>query len=177
VSREVRKWAPWLVMLVVLVIALVIGTVRSSGPQTNADRVMAIARTLKCPVCDGESVAESNADASLQIRADIAKRLDQGQTADQIRAYYASPEHYGPGILLTPSSSGVSSLVWSIPVIVLVISLAVLVTLFRRWKVRGDVHATDADRDLVGAALGNPVPPDPEPEVDGEDDDEQGSGR
>lgn len=174
-SRRARVWAPWLAMAVVLVVALVVGTMRSSGPETNADRVMAIARTLKCPVCDGESVAESNADASLQIRADIAKRLDQGQTADQIRAYYASPDRYGPGVLLTPSSSGISSLVWIIPVIALVISAAVLVALFRRWQVRGDVHATAADRELVGAALGDLDEAAPD---DGSDlDDEQGSGR
>ncbi len=89
-ESRVRVWAPWLAMLVVLAVALVIGTFGSSGPETNADRVIAISRTLKCPVCSGESVAESNADASLDIRADIAKRLDQGQSADQIRAYYAA---------------------------------------------------------------------------------------
>jgi len=166
VSARLRPWGPWLAMAVVLVVALTIGTLGSSGPQTNADRVMAIARTLKCPVCSGESVAESNADASLQIRADIAKRLDQGQSAGQIQAYYASKY---PGILLTPSSSGVSSLVWIIPVIALVISFAVLVALFRRWKVRGEVHATEADRELVGAALGS------EPDEAIEDD--EGSGR
>jgi cytochrome c-type biogenesis protein CcmH len=151
-------------MAVVLVTALIIGTLGSSGPETNADRVIAISRTLKCPVCEGESVAESNADASLDIRADIAKRLDEGQSADQIRAYYAA--HYGPSILLTPSSSGVSSLVWVIPVIALVVSGAVLFFLFRRWRVRGDVHASAADRELVEQAL------DDEPE-----DVEQGSGR
>ena len=150
-SSSLRRWGPWLAMAVVLVVALAIGTFASSAPETNADRVMAISRTLKCPVCSGESVAESNADASLQIRADIAKRLDQGQTADQIRDYYAS--RYGQDILLTPSSSGISSLVWVIPVVALVVSFAVLVALFRRWKVRGDIHATEADRELVGDAL------------------------
>jgi cytochrome c-type biogenesis protein CcmH len=163
-------------MAVVLVVALTIGTLGSSGPQTNADRVMAIARTLKCPVCDGESVAESNADASLQIRADIAKRLDQGQTADQIRAYYASPERYGPSILLTPSSTGISSLVWIIPIMVLVVSFAVLVALFRRWKVRGEVHASAADRALVGAAL-EAHPHSEIDEGDGDGFDGEGAGR
>jgi len=174
VSTRLRTWGPWLAMAVVVLVALTIGTLGSTGPQTNADRVMAIARTLKCPVCDGESVAESNADASLQIRADIAKRLDQGQTADQIRAYYASPERYGSSILLTPSSTGISSLVWIIPIMVLVVSFAVLVALFRRWKVRGEVHASDADRALVGAAL--EAHPDHERDPD-EIADDEGSGR
>ncbi len=55
---------------------------------------------------------------------------------------------------------------WIIPVIALVISGAVLFTLFRRWHVRGDVHATAADRALVEQAL-----------VVEPDDPEQGSGR
>ena len=49
---------------------------------------MAIARTLKCEVCEGESVAQSDSDFAQQTRVDIAKRLDQGQTAEQIRAFY-----------------------------------------------------------------------------------------
>jgi hypothetical protein len=35
----------------------------------------------------------------------------------------------------------------------LVLAFAGLAVVFQRWKVRGDVHATDADRALVGLAL------------------------
>ena len=139
-------------MAVILVTALVVGTLGSSGPVTQQDRVMAIARTLKCPVCSGESVAESNVDASQLIRTDIAKRLEQGQSADQIRSYYAG--RYGEGILLTPSSTGVSSLVWIVPGHRARGGGAVLVGVFRHWRIRGDVHATEADRELVEEALG-----------------------
>jgi cytochrome c-type biogenesis protein CcmH len=148
-----RLWAPWLAMAAILVVALFIGTVGSSGPQTNEQRVIAIAQTLRCPVCDGESVAESDSDASVQIRQEIARRLDEGQTPDQIRAYLASPDRYGARILLDPSRSGVSSLVWIIPVVALVVAGAVLVLVFRRWRSTATMHATDRDRDLVGHAL------------------------
>jgi len=150
-----RVWGPWIVMAVILAVALAIGTFGSSGPQTQEQRVIAIASTLKCPVCSGESVAESDADASIQIRQEIAKRLDQGQTPDQIRAYLAAPDRYGAGILLTPSRSGVSSLVWVIPVIALVVSGAVLFVVFRRWRVSATMHASAKDRDLVRVALGD----------------------
>jgi len=150
-ARGIGVWLPWIAMAVILGTALIIGTLGSSGPVTQQDRVMAIARTLKCPVCSGESVAESDVDASKLIRTDIAQRLEQGQSASQIRSYYAG--RYGEGILLTPSSSGVSSLVWIVPVIALVASAAVLIGVFRRWRVRGDVHATEADRELVADAL------------------------
>jgi cytochrome c-type biogenesis protein CcmH len=160
------RWGAWLAIGVVLVITFAVG-IRSTGPPpTNADRLLAISQTIKCPQCHGESVAESNADVSVEIRADIAKRLDQGQTDDQIRSYYAG--RYGDYILLTPKATGVTSLVWIIPVVALVVGIAGLVVAFRRWQVRGDVHATAADRELVGRALGG--------DLSG-DDGEMGSGR
>jgi cytochrome c-type biogenesis protein CcmH len=149
------RWGPWIAIAVVLGITLFIGTRTSSTPPTNADRLLTISRTIKCPVCSGESVAESNASVSVAIRADIGKRLEQGQTDDQIRQYYA--DTYGEYILLTPQATGVTSLVWILPVIGLVLALAGLVVVFRRWKVRGDVHATAADRELVGRALDDGV--------------------
>ena len=162
------RWGAWVAIGVVLLITFAIGIQSTGPPPTNADRLLAISQTIKCPQCHGESVAESNADVSIQIRADIAKRLDQGQTDDQIRAYYAST--YGDFILLTPKATGVTSLVWIIPVVAFVLGVAGLVVAFRRWKVRGDVHATAADRELVGRALGTDG-------SGGDDDAEMGSGR
>jgi len=145
-----RSWAPWLPLVLVVALALGIGTFGSTGPATNEERVLAIARTLKCQVCRGESVAESNADSSRAIYSDIAQRVGKGETDDEIRQFYA--DHY-EGILLTPSSSGLTGLVWILPVVALVLSLAGLAVAFRRWSAPEDAHATDDDRALVHAAL------------------------
>jgi len=91
--RRSRKW------LAFVLGALVVGTLRDHGPLTAQDRVTAISRTIKCPTCQGESVAESNAGPSKEIRRDIAERVQQGQTDDQIRQAYA--DNYGDYILLT----------------------------------------------------------------------------
>ena len=145
------RWGAWIAIAVVVAISLGVGTMNSVAPKTNADRLLAISESLKCPVCSGESVAQSNVSVSIDIRADIAKRIDQGQTDDQIRQYYA--DRYGDYILLTPKSTGVTSLVWILPVVALVLAFAGLMVAFQRWKVRADVHATAADRELVGRAL------------------------
>jgi cytochrome c-type biogenesis protein CcmH len=151
VRSFLARWGAWMAIAAVVAISLAVGTVSSASPKTNADRLLAISQSLRCPVCSGESVAESNVSVSVDIRADIAKRIDQGQTDDQIRQYYA--DHYGEYILLTPKSTGVTSLVWIIPVVGLVLAFAGLAVAFQRWKVRGEVHATAADRELVGRAL------------------------
>ena len=149
----VAVWAPWAAMAVIVVVALVVGALSTTTEPTNADRLNTISRSIKCPECSGESVAESNASVSQEMRADIAKRIQAGQTDAQIRQAYA--DQYGDYILLNPPATGVTSLVWILPVVVLALALAGLVGVFRRWRSMGVVHATAADRALVGHALGD----------------------
>lgn len=146
-----RSWIPWIPLALVVVLVLVIGTLGDTGPSTNEERVVAIARTVKCPECSGESVAESNSSFSRAARIEIAEQVQAGRTDDEVRNFL---EAKYPGILLTPTSSGVAGLVWIIPVVVFVFSLAGLALAFRRWShERPEVAVTDGDRDLVRAAL------------------------
>ena len=144
-------WAPFAVMAVLVVGALVVGTSRDEGPTSNAERVYDVARTIACPECSGQSVAESDISVSREIRRDIAARIEAGQTDDEIRAYYA--DRFGEEVLLTPSASGATGLVWVLPVVAGVAALAGLVLVFLRWRSRPPGAATDEDRALVEAAL------------------------
>jgi cytochrome c-type biogenesis protein CcmH len=135
----------------VLLAVLVAAALAPREPATASEQVAEISQTIRCPTCSGESVAQSDADISKQIRLDVAQRLQRGQTPDQIRAYYA--ERYGEGILLTPQSGGLVGLVWILPVAALVLAVGGLVIVFRRWSETPPVHASDADRELVERAL------------------------
>ncbi len=150
-GSPVRRWLPWAALAVVVVTCLSIAAFGSTGTPTPQDRVAAIAKTIKCPTCSGESVAESNAPASQEIRADIAERVQNGQGDGDIRAYYAG--RYGDAILLTPSASGVNALIWILPVVAFAVAVAGLVVVFRRWSGEAPAHASAADRALVEAAL------------------------
>lgn len=151
-----RSWFPWILLGAVLVVALTVGALGSTGPATNEDRVQDISRTIKCPECRGETVAESNSGISQQIRIEIAKLVQSGATDDQIRADIGA--HYNNAVLLTPTGSGVVGLVWIIPVVALVAALAALVASFRDWGRRAPRHATVADRELVAAAMAQGQP-------------------
>ena len=146
-----RRWAPWIAVFVVVVAALSIAAFGTRSAPTAQDRVSSISRTVKCPVCSGESVAESNAPASQEIRRQIAEQVQQGQTDDEIRSFYSAK--YGQAILLTPSASGVNVLVWILPIVALAVGIAALVIVFRRWSSMPQERATDEDRELVESAL------------------------
>ncbi len=122
---------PWIVLGFVVVIALAFGSGAIHG-QTEDDRVMAIAATIKCPQCEDESSATSEASEAVAIRSDIAVRLKKGQSADDIRGYYASK--YGEQILLDPGRTGAASLVWILPVLALVAAFGGLGVIFARWR-------------------------------------------
>ena len=61
-----------------------------AGPASDADRARDIAESVACPACDGQSVADSDAEAAKGIRAQIADRIDAGACDDEIRAELAA---------------------------------------------------------------------------------------
>jgi cytochrome c-type biogenesis protein CcmH len=144
-----RRWT-WLLMAVVLAGALAVGLQPDDEPRTQEERVFALAETLKCPTCRSQSVADSEAPSAEAIRGDIARRLAEGQDEDEIRDYLVG--RFGEEILLTPSSSGLTGLVWILPVVAVVLAAAGLALAFRRWRRSPTVAVTEEDRERVAEA-------------------------
>lgn len=87
--------------------------------------------TLRCPVCQGESIEDSPSDLARQMRAVVRERLRGGETPDQVKAYFASK--YGEWILLEPTMTGLNILLYVIPVLLVVGGLVLVTFLVRRW--------------------------------------------
>ena len=119
-------------MAVIAVTTIAIGGFGTAGARTLDERVESVATTIKCPTCRSQSAGDSDAPASIAIREEIRRRLQDGQSADEIREYFAS--RYGQGILLTPSGSGVGALVWALPVAALVVAASGIGWAFVRWR-------------------------------------------
>lgn len=145
-----RRWS-WLCILALVVVALVRAGVSDGAPSSTQERVRSIAATIKCPTCRSQSVAGSDAASARAIRAEIDKRVRDGETPDEIRDAIAAT--YGDDVLLTPSRSGAAGLVWILPVVALVLGLAGLLAAFSRWRRSASVPISDVDRALVEQAL------------------------
>jgi cytochrome c-type biogenesis protein CcmH len=96
------------------------------GPPSLQDEVLAIARDVRCPECEGESAATSNAAASLAIRAEIAKDLQAGETKSEILDHLAA--EYGTWILYRPPARGGFVALWAAP------ALAVPLAAWGLWR-------------------------------------------
>jgi cytochrome c-type biogenesis protein CcmH len=148
----IRRVLPGVALAAVVVAALVIGGAgRSHRPRSPDARARAIAADLRCPVCQGLSVADSPSPTAKAIYEDIRRRVDAGESDAAIRAYYVG--RYGEWILLRPETSGAGVLVWVLPVAVLLLAAGGLTLAFVRWRRQPAPAVSDADRALVEAAL------------------------
>lgn len=141
--------ATWGLMAVLVVGALAIGSQRG-GPVTDEARTRRIGADLRCPTCQGMSVADSDAPAAQGIREEIARRVAEGRESDgQIKDFILS---LYPDISLRPETSGLGLVVWALPVAAVA---AVLVALAAAgWRRRGrPAGPSDDDRLLVERAL------------------------
>ncbi len=90
-----------------------------------------VAKTLRCTVCQTESIWESGSPFAAEVRKAIRERVAQGQSGDEIRAYFLS--RYGDYILMQPPTRGVNWLIWTGPFALLLVGGVLLYRTLRRW--------------------------------------------
>ncbi len=95
-------------------------------------RMWVIAEDLDCPVCEGQSVRESNAALAVQMRNTIVAKLKAGHSKDQIMQFFA--DRYGPGVLRNPPREGLALAVWIGPLIAIGCGVVLLLGVFARSK-------------------------------------------
>lgn len=135
-GHGLRTWVFLLAASVVVACgALAAGTGLFRGGTQHLSlyqRTMAIAGEYRCPVCAGESAAESSAPAAADIRNLVRKWLQEGESQAQIRANLVGD--YGQSILLKPPASGLDVLVWVVPALAVALGAAGLSLAFVRWR-------------------------------------------
>lgn len=142
-----RRFLPWLVLGSLVIGVLVWAAWPASGPLTVREQSLELAAELRCPDCEGLSVADSATTSGRAIRADLRRRIAAGETDAAIRQVYV--DRYGDSILLKPEGGGLGVLVWGLPIAVLVLGAGALAFAFARWRRAPQLHATDADEALV----------------------------
>jgi cytochrome c-type biogenesis protein CcmH len=121
-----------------------------------ARRTAEIAALLRCPVCQGMSIADSPASLARQMKELVGEMLAAGYDEAQITAYF---EHsYGEFVLLRPPVRGIGALLWLSPLAVLLLAGGVLAWRIRRPAGRRQPAApSPIDRPEPGASPSSEV--------------------
>jgi cytochrome c-type biogenesis protein CcmH len=115
-------------------------------------RVMALSETLRCLVCQNESLAGSHADLAVDLRQQIREQMKAGKTDKEIIAYMT--DRYGDFILFLPPVKTTTYLLWFGPFLLLAASVAAALIYLRRRRERtGDDPLSEAERKRVEALL------------------------
>jgi len=106
-----------------------------SYSQSIDKQVSDISNELLCPVCRGQTVAESNSDLANDFRDIIKTKLKEGQTKEEILNYFTS--RYGDSVLSSPPAKGFRLIIWILPVAVLLFGL---ISLIRFLKIKSKIQ-------------------------------------
>ncbi len=137
-AAERKKWLPalWAALAVCIGLSLAIGSgaigAGHAKPPSLYQRTLQVAGEYRCPVCAGESVAASQAPEAVEIRQLVQHWLQQGDSQATIRSFLV--HDYGLSILERPPASGVTVLVWALPVVAGALAITGLGLGFARWR-------------------------------------------
>lgn len=93
-------------------------------------RARALSQTLRCMVCQNESIDESHAPLARDIRVLVRERIVAGDSDVAVREYLVA--RYGEFILLEPRFKPATALLWGLPILVLLIAAVKIVIAFAR---------------------------------------------
>jgi len=120
--------------LVVIGAGLVSG---DDSPPTEAERVDALAASIKCQFCNGESLYESQSTVASEYRALIAQRVAAGATDDEVIAEFAA--NFGDSYILDTSTTSWSLALWIVPTLAIAAGVGVVTWLYRSARKRTKV--------------------------------------
>jgi len=106
----------------------------ATPPGDLESQANAIARELMCPVCEGQTVADSNSALAAQMRQIIRDQLRQGKTRQEILDYFVS--QFGESVLAAPPKKGMTLVLWVAPYGILILGLVLAGLVMWRWTRR-----------------------------------------
>ena len=89
-----------------------------------------IHKNLRCLVCQGQSISDSNSDFAVTLKMVVKDLINQGKTEDEIYDFLSNK--YGDWILYKPKLNFGNFLLWFFPYFVLLVGALIILHLFRK---------------------------------------------
>jgi cytochrome c-type biogenesis protein CcmH len=144
-------------LLVLMLAVLAINAVHAADSAQEKDdpqldeRVMELAGTLRCLVCQNQTIADSPAELAVDLKKQIREKMKQGQSDREIIDYLVA--RYGDFVLYRPPLKGSTILLWFGPLLFLAAGLTALFYRLARRRKNVGTELSAADRARAAALL------------------------
>ncbi len=118
------------------------------------ERARQISDQLRCVVCQSQSINGSNAFLARDMRNLVRERVAAGDSDEEIFAFFV--DRYGEGVLMKPNAKGINKLLWSAPLILLLLGGGLAIMFVRQQAtqpITPPAPLDDEEQDLLRAAL------------------------
>ena len=123
-----------LALLFAASVSAVIETYEFSSPELE-QRYQDLSGELRCPKCQNQNIADSNAPIAKDLRKLLYQQLEEGASDAEIRDYMVA--RYGEFVRYRPSFSGVTIILWLAPALLLLAAAMIVVAVLRGRAGRG----------------------------------------
>jgi cytochrome c-type biogenesis protein CcmH len=129
--------------------------------EQQRQRYLEFTRELRCPKCQNQNLADSNAPIAADLRRELHRLLGEGKSDAEIVDFMVS--RYGEYVLYKPRLEPKTWLLWAAPVLMLLGGGVVLARVLRRARAMRDQAAeaalSEAERARLAALLDREEPP------------------
>ena len=112
----------------------VIETYQFDAPELE-QRYYMLSQELRCPKCQNQNIADSNAPISQDLRRLLHQQLQAGSSDEEILDYMVA--RYGEFVRYRPRFGGVSLLLWAAPALLLLAGMVIMLLVLRSRKDAG----------------------------------------
>lgn len=126
------------VIICLALLTLLLSDRSATAQYHNEEALQKTAREIydliMCPLCAGQTIAQSSNETSRQMRELVLKKLRRGESKKEILQYFKS--RYGERIMAKPSKKGFNLILWLFPFLGVTLAALVIYSLIRRWSGR-----------------------------------------
>ena len=101
------------------------------GVENKIDQNL-IHKNLRCLVCQGQSIADSNSDFAQTVKLVVKDLISDGKTEEEIYSFLA--EKYGEWIVFKPQLNKHNFMLWFLPYLVLIFGGLIIFFLLKKGK-------------------------------------------
>ncbi|KMT53084.1 cytochrome c-type biogenesis protein [Pseudomonas fildesensis] len=98
----------------------------------DRERFRELTKELRCPKCQNQDIADSNAPIAADLRKEIFRMLGEGKDNQQIIDFMV--DRYGDFVRYKPALTGKTALLWFGPAGLLLAGVAVMAVILRRRR-------------------------------------------